>query len=260
MESFTNREQLPHPGIAIDEQIVFNDAACRFVGVFHRPDTFLDNQEHFEEIISKADVLISELYPQKNETVTNSDMVEFYTQIAALAKKQDVPMVVPDPEKDFSDAVVNRGVDLAGAIAGIGSAGYLAVRSLDAKPKSTRRDFLRGAAATTVGALAGTNALAAAYREAGGSLKDSMLNDYYQSSLDYRDTCIAQAIQHFSNIYNNIVVIYGAAHFDAVRQYLQDPELLEKKSSSYAHTFGVWSPAKTEVFDWHNSKLETDQN
>jgi hypothetical protein len=267
MEGLEKEKTLPK-GIFLDENIKFGNSSCRFLGVQHRPETYEINENFFEESILGADVLVTELNPYNKKGGLNDSMVAFYKHITDVAKEGNIPIIIPDPEKDSVDALINRGVDLAGFVGTAGLAGYAIQqfnRGLQSnnrekrrqdsqeKLKMSRRNFLKGSVAATSASVLGANALASAYKEIGGmSEGDGVVDEIFQSSLDYRDVCIAKSIYDISDSYNNILVVYGAGHFPGVRKYLLNPELLEKKSNLYAHTFGLWSPDNPEEFGFAN--------
>ena len=174
-------------------------------------------------------------------------------------------MIVPDPEKDIADALLNRSVDVLALGTAVGSTGYafLLLNQLAALKKRnsarlkmnaveiSRRNFLKLGAATAVAIPSMLNATASLLNEAGTPLDQNLLlEDFLLSSIDYRNVCIAKAIFEVAKADSKITVLYGANHYEGVRHYLYDEVLLDERLGIYQKTFGMWSPDKAEEFDF----------
>ncbi len=255
-------------GILSDREINVGDTSCRFIGVRHTPEVFEINQAYFEKVIVSAEVLVAELAVFEEQPT--SDIGAFYKEITDMAATYKTPLVIPDPEKNLIDALINRSVDLTGMITAVGSAGYLAYvlrqasspddfkarirRRRDKQTFTTsRRAVLGGLLASAVAVPAVANVTASMAHEMGDRLENDLLDQYFLSSLDYRDVCIARTIVELAEKHSHITVIYGGGHTLGVNHYLEDTELLATKAAYYDQTFGLWSPASTEAYDWQNN-------
>lgn len=238
---------------------------CDFVGVYHNRHTIEKSGELLKQIIADSEVLVTELAVFDQDS-GGDGITYFYSHITELAKEAKIKMIVPDPEKDIIDALTNRFADLLNVSAAVGSTSYAFVKidqiaaaknrsSVRSKRREnetlSRRNFLKASVAVAVAIPTLLNSAGSLLTESGVSLEDSpILEDFLLESIDYRNVCIAKAILEVSKIHPKITVVYGANHYEGVKHYLHDEQLLAERLSIYEKTFGIWSPDKVEEFDF----------
>lgn len=248
-----------------------------FLGVRHTPETLAQFRDEIEEYIKNSDVLLSELFVAGDEQ-SEDDIKVFYKAITQMAQKSKKEMVIADPEKEFSDAVVNRAVSIMPMLASFGAGIYLGKKLMDLThelemrrmykkyyPEEnftkndeqliSRRSFLKGALATGIMATGGLSAIAGLLEEMKISKeKGELLENFLLDSLDYRNALISREIIELSKNDKKVSVIYGAAHLPGVTKFLEDPELLDRKIKVYQNTYGIFNKATTDVYDFRDNK------
>lgn len=273
-------EESSERGYLKTERFFIGDVECEFLKVHHTRETLNAHYDEIKESISDADVLISEM-ASLEDNHDAPEILHFYRGITKIAEELKKILVVPDPEKNIVDALINRFVDGSVALSNFGTLTYATakfksatdinslknlVRSIredkpsrftEKKAKSTRRDFLKFGAAAAVSVPLTLNTSANIGHELGNlPEEDSLLEDFLHTSIDYRDVCIAKEILAKSESFQKIKIIYGAAHFEGVKRYLDDPELLEERAAIYEQTFGRWSPNQVDEFDFRQEELK----
>ncbi len=245
-----------------------NGSVVQFMGVQHHPETLRKFGEEIEGFIREADVLITELgMPEKEEDM--SAMEEFYRKIFEIAKKYNVEMRVPDPEKTMSDAAGDRVVDgMPVAIASI-AFGYSFLKTVkmlnDERMKRqypgwkeqygkgrgmTRRNFLKVLGGGVLAAAGTMNAVGGALLENGKTVdREGTLRKFIHSSIDYRNACIAREILRAAKKTRDVRVIYGEKHYSGVREHIEHPEDIESAIALYEKTYGRISSPGTDVYN-----------
>lgn len=244
-----------------------------FLGVRHTKETLDKFGTEIGEHIENSDVLLSELAVFEDGDA-QSDMEFFYKAVTKLAKDNGKKIVVADPEKKILDAIVNRALSIAPALASLGSGAYLLRKLFEVGSKLeermsrkrhgcsygdvqkdekifSRREFLKLAAAAGIMSVGGMNATAGAFEEIGISKgKGELLEAFLLDSLDYRNALITKEILHLSEEYGRISVIYGATHAYGIKKFLGDRELLERKLKLYESTYGIANDDEVRVYDF----------
>ncbi|MDP1884427.1 MAG: twin-arginine translocation signal domain-containing protein [Candidatus Moranbacteria bacterium] len=247
-----------------------NDRSVDFLNVRHTKESLDEFGSEIRNYIENADVLVSELAVFE-EKENQSDIKTFYKAITQIARENGKKMIVADPEKKISDAAVNRLMDIFPILASFGSATYITAKlnkmahemqmrrfrnelgygSSSDKNLFSRRDFLKGIAATGILIAGGLHGISGAAREASIQTdKDGILENFLLVSLDYRDALVAKEILNLLEDHRKISVIYGAAHFQGIKKFLKDPELLKEKMEVYEKTYGLVNTDKADVYDF----------
>ncbi|MEK7129296.1 MAG: twin-arginine translocation signal domain-containing protein, partial [Patescibacteria group bacterium] len=272
-QKINQQESIDHRAYMQMEAIETDDFSCEFLRVRHTKETAEKYADELERFVANSEVLISELAVLEDREGMK-DIEFFYRRISEMAEQAKVLMVVPDPEKDITHALLNRIADIAPASAAVASGLYVAnklsnlsaerdIRACRAehnkKVKSktsdsklvSRREFLKMAAATTVAVAGGMSGAAGLLNEMhqqperGGALEKMLL-----TSLDYRDACIAKEVLNRSKTSHKVSVIYGAGHYAGVRKYLENPKLLEERLQVYEKSYGILTPAQVAEYDY----------
>lgn len=264
------------------ETIETDGLVCEFLKVRHTKETAEKYVNELEDFVANSEVLISELAVLENNEKM-SGIESFYRKITEMAEQAKILMVVPDPEKNISDALLDRFADIAPAGAAVASGLYFAnklhnlseerdIRTYRAElhksgPKTSdaklisRREFLKMATAATVAVAGGMSGAAGLLNEMhhqpekGGVLERVLLD-----SLDYRDACIAKEVLNRSKTGQKVSVIYGAGHYSGVKKFLENPKLLEERLQVYEKTYGKFTPAQTVEYDFREKDLTNHRN
>jgi hypothetical protein len=273
-EESMKEERDPRPLYAFAklESIPLDDEGrvLQFLRVSHTPETLETFGEAIESHVRDADVLISELavFEDKEDA---PDIEVFYKRVTDLAKQYQKEMIVADPERDMSDAIVNRSLSIAPTLAALGTSAYvgkklhdisgeLSMRKLRKKhnleggkkePLMSRRDFLKGMGAVAVAAAGGLHGMAGLLEEMGISKeKGELLETFLLDSLDYRNALIAKEVIKQSQTHNKVSIIYGAAHIHGIEKFLNDHELLDKKIALYEKTYGLVNDSEPQHYNF----------
>ena len=273
-DEFAAHEKRNLRTIAKLEHFEFRDVTCQFLRVSHTKETADEYAEELRNFIAQAEILITELVVLDDSEYAG-EMECFYRKITELAAQEKKLMVIPDPEKNIAQVLVNRSLDLAPLATTALSVPYVAYKLkqiLDAQSDRavingenseedervkieakmlTRRNFLKFTGAATIAAVASTSSAASLLLELKVDIEpDGVLEHMLVHSLNYRDACIAKEILERSMEYKNISVIYGADHYKGVKKFLQDPEQLAEKLKLYEMTYGIVVPPHTEAYDF----------
>ena len=275
-QKVNQQESTDHRAYMQMKTIETNGFACEFLKVRHTKETAEKYKKEIEKFITNSEVLVSELAVlEDNEKM--SDIEFFYRRITEMAEQAKVLMVVPDPEKDITHALLNRIIDIVPASAAATSGLYIInklknlleerdMRAYRAEclpserqavdPKLvSRREFLKMAAATTVAVAGGMSGAASVLNEIHFQPeKDGALEKMLTTSLDYRDACIAKEVLNRSKTSHKVSVIYGAGHYSGVRKYLENPKLLEERLQVYEKSYGILTPARTDEYDFREKE------
>ncbi|MCA9359993.1 twin-arginine translocation signal domain-containing protein [Candidatus Kaiserbacteria bacterium] len=253
-------------GYARSERITINDSSdLELLKVKHTSETLESYRNEIEVFVSEASVLVSEMVVLPEDIDENSQEIErFYSEITKMAMESGIPVHVADPERRFSQALINRCVSIAPGIAAVGSGGYLARKLYSIaenlhntknnkkdEPVMSRRSFLKMGAAAGVTALGGAHMLASLLEEMRISKeKGDLLESVLLDSLDYRNALVAKKIIELSASYQKVSSVYGGAHAPGIRKYLSDPEMLEEKLLTYSKTFGLFNDEEPIEYDF----------
>jgi hypothetical protein len=255
-----------------------NGSKVEFLGVSHTKNTLKEFENEIREFVKDSEILVSEMANFELNEKQFFEIEDFYKAITQIAKEEKKKMIVPDPEKKFSDALVNTAISIAPCLVSFGSGAYLErklyrmmaelnmrrfrkkcndeynVQDVISEKKKlmSRRDFLKTMAAAGIVAAGGMSTVAGVFEQMGVQKeKGKLLEKFLLDSLDYRDALVAREILKLSEENKKISVIYGAKHFPGIKELLGDRNLLAEKLSRYEKTYGIINDENPEVYDFN---------